>query len=213
VEWFVANWSFIWGLAWTHLSISIPPIILGSFIAIVMARVIPSKFVTPTRTILGAIYAIPSLALFVVLPAVLGTKFIGPTNVIIALTIYAITSMYFSARDAFSQVPVATMTTSRALGMNSRQIFVHVELPLAVPGLISGLRVAAASTISIASIGAVVGVRNLGYLFIDGFQRKIPEEIISGLVAISVIALALDVGLWLLGRAMTPWRHAKVARA
>jgi osmoprotectant transport system permease protein len=82
-----------------------------------------------------------------------------------------------------------------------------------VPGLISGLRVAAASTISIASIGAVVGVRNLGYLFIDGFQRKIPEEIISGLVAISVIALALDVGLWLLGRAMTPWRNAKVARA
>lgn len=94
--------------------------------------------------------------------------------------------------------------------MNPRQVFVHVEFPMAVPGLIAGLRVAAASTISIASIGAVVGVRNLGYLFIDGFQRKIPEEIISGVLAISVIALALDIGLWLVGRLLTGWRFVKV---
>ena len=212
MEWFLANASFVGGLAATHLSISVGPIIIGSLLAILLARVIPRRFVNPTRTVLGAIYAIPSLALFVALPALLGTSYIGPTNVVIALTLYVITSMYFSARDAFSQVPLATMTTSRALGMNSRQLFVHVELPLAVPGLIAGLRVASASTISIATIGAVVGVRDLGYLFLDGFQRKIPEEIISGIVAVCVIALALDAGLWLIGRLMTPWRNARVNR-
>ena len=71
----------------------------------------------------------------------------------------------------------------------------------------------AASIISIASIGAVVGVRNLGYLFIDGFQRKIPEEIITGVLAIFVIALTLDVGLWLVGRMLTRWRFIKVEHA
>ena len=212
MEWFIANASFVGGLAATHLSISVGPIIIGSLLAILLARVIPRRFVNPARTVLGAIYAIPSLALFVALPALLGTSYIGPTNVVIALTLYVITSMYFSARDAFSQVPLATMTTSRALGMNSRQLFVHVELPLAVPGLIAGLRVASASTISIATIGAVVGVRDLGYLFLDGFQRKISEEIVSGIVAVCVIALALDAGLWLIGRLMTPWRNARVNR-
>jgi osmoprotectant transport system permease protein len=93
-----------------------------------------------------------------------------------------------------------------ALGMSRFQLFVHVELPMAIPGLISGLRVVSATTVSMAAIGAVVGVRNLGYLFLDGFQRRIPEEIVTGLVAVFVIAIAFDGGLWLLGRALTPWR-------
>ncbi len=213
MDWFVANWSFVAGLAATHMSVSLLPIVVGSLLAIALARVVPARFANPTGGVLGAVYAIPSLALFVTLPALIGTDFTGPTNVVIALTIYAVASMYFSARDAFSQVPRATSTTAVAMGMNARQIFFHVELPMAVPGLIAGLRVAAASTISIASIGAVVGVRNLGYLFVDGFQRKIPEEIISGVLAVFVIALALDVGLWLVGRLITPWRFVKVDRA
>jgi len=210
MEWFVANWTFVAGLAVTHVSVSAAPIAVGAILAVVLARVTPARLVNPARSVLGAVYAIPSLALFVTLPVLIGTNFTGPTNVIIALTIYVIASMYFSAHDAFNQVPRPTITNAESMGMSRRQVFVHVELPLAVPGLIAGLRVAAASTISIASIGAVVGVRNLGYLFIDGFQRKIPEEIISGVLAIFVIALALDIGLWLIGRLLTGWRFVKV---
>lgn len=213
MDWFIANWSFVAGLAATHLSISATPIVVGALIAIVLAKVIPSRLVGFTGGILGAVYAIPSLALFVTLPVIIGTDFIGPSNVVIALTVYVVTSMYFSARDSFGQVPSSVLTAATALGMNSRQIFINVELPMAIPGLIAGLRVASASTISIASIGAVVGVRNLGYLFVDGFQRKIPEEIISGVVAVFVIGLTLDAGLWLLGRLITPWRNVQVNRA
>ena len=213
MEWLIANWSLIVGLTATHLAVSVVPILLGAAFGIVLARVIPNRFAGTTRGILGSIYAIPSLALFVTLPIVIGTDFIGPTNVVIALTIYVISSFYFSARDAFAQVPEAARVSATALGMNARQMFFHVELPLAVPGLIAGLRVATASTLAIASIGAVVGVRNLGYLFTDGFQRKIPEEIISGILAIFVISLLLDFGLWILGRVLTPWRRAAVARA
>ena len=210
MEWFITNWTFVVGLATTHLSVSVVPILVGALLAVVFARVTPTRWVNPARGSLGAIYAIPSLALFVTLPALIGTDFTGATNVVIALTIYVLASMYFSAHDAFNQVPRPTVTNAESMGMNPWQVFVHVELPMAVPGLIAGLRVAAASTISIASIGAVVGVRNLGYLFIDGFQRKIPEEIVTGILAICVIALTLDVGLWLVGRLMTRWRFVKV---
>jgi osmoprotectant transport system permease protein len=213
MTWVVSNWSFIVGLTLTHLAVSVVPIVLGAILGIALARIIPSRFAGATRGILGSIYAIPSLALFVTLPVILGTSFIGPTNVVIALTIYVVASFYFSARDAFAQVPPATLVTATALGMNTRQLFFHVELPLAIPGLIAGLRVATASTLAIASIGAVVGVRNLGYLFVDGFQRKIPEEILSGILAIFVISLILDVALWLLGRALTPWRRVRTAHA
>lgn len=206
MEWFFANASFVAGLALTHLSIVIVPIVLGSILAIVGARLVRARWVPGTTAVLGAVYAIPSLALFVALPALIGTPFIGPTNVVIALTIYAVASMFFSARDAFSQVPTSTKTTATALGMSPWQLFVHVELPMAIPGLISGLRVVSATTVSMAAIGAVVGVRNLGYLFLDGFQRRIPEEIVTGLFAVFVIAIAFDGGLWLLGRALTPWR-------
>jgi osmoprotectant transport system permease protein len=213
MDWFVANWTFVAGLGATHLSVSVIPILVGAFLAVMFARITPTRWTNTTRGVLGAIYAIPSLALFVTLPVLIGTDFTGPTNVVIALTIYVIASMYFSAQDAFNQVPRPTVTNAESMGMNSQQVFFYVELPMAVPGLIAGLRVAAASTISIASIGAVVGVRNLGYLFIDGFQRKIPEEIITGILAIFVIAIALDACLWLVGRLLTRWRFVKVDHA
>jgi osmoprotectant transport system permease protein len=206
MDWLVANWTFVAELSLTHLGIVVVPVIIGSVIAIVGARVVPARWVPPTAGALGALYAIPSLALFVALPALIGTDFIGPTNVVIALSVYAVASMFFSAHDAFNQVPQSTKTTATALGMNRTQLFFHVELPMAIPGLITGLRVVSASTVSMASIGAVVGVRNLGYLFVDGFQRRIPEEIITGIGAVFVIALAFDFGLWVIGRALTPWR-------
>lgn len=210
MSWFLKNTEFVLGLTLTHLWVSLVPLFIGSVIAVALAKFVPKKLTSPTNGFLGAVYAVPSLALFVALPALIGTSYLGPTNVLVALTIYVIASMFFSSRDALAQVPDSANFISRAQGLSRWQHFLHVELPLATPGLIAGLRVAAASTVSMASIGAVVGVRNLGYLFLDGFQRKIPDEIITGLVAIFVIAIALDLLLWLIGRALTPWTKKQV---
>jgi osmoprotectant transport system permease protein len=210
VSWFLKNTEFVFGLTLTHLWVSLVPLLIGSVLAIVLAKFVPKKLIAPTNGFLGAIYAVPSLALFVALPAIIGTSYLGPTNVLVALTIYVIASMFFSSRDALNQVPDSANFISRAQGLSPWQHFVHVELPLATPGLIAGLRVAAASTVSMASIGAVVGVRNLGYLFLDGFQRKIPDEILTGLLAIFVIAITLDLFLWLVGRLLTPWTNKGV---
>lgn len=210
MEWFLRNIDFVLRLMVTHIWVSLVPLLIGTILALALAKFMPRKLVSSTNQMLGAVYAIPSLALFVALPAIIGTSYLGPTNVLIALTIYVIASMFFSARDALNQVPSSATFISKAQGLSLWQHFIYVELPLATPGLIAGLRVAAASTVSMASIGAVVGTRNLGYLFLDGFQRKIPDEIFTGLVAIFVIALALDLLIWLLGRLLTPWNNKRV---
>lgn len=212
MEWVANNFEFVLGLSLTHLLISLVPLIIGSALAFVLARLSPQKFAGTIGTTFSAIYAIPSLAIFVALPALIGTSYLGPTNVVIALSVYVAASMFFSTRDSFSQVPAPALFIARAQGLSPLQLFIHVELPLAIPGLIAGLRVAAASTVSMASIGAIVGVRNLGYLFLDGFQRKIPEEILTGLVAIFVIGITMDIALWALGKALTPWTRKSAQR-
>ena len=212
MEWAAKNFDFVLELSVTHLLISLVPLVLGSVLAFALVRLTPLKLAGTIVTTFSAIYAIPSLAVFVALPAVIGTSYLGPTNVVIALSIYVAAAMFFSIRDAFSQVSTPTVFIARAQGLSPLQLFVHVELPLAIPGLIAGLRVAAASTVSMASIGAIVGVRNLGYLFLDGFQRKIPEEILTGLFAIFIIGIALDLGLWALGKVLTPWTRRSAQR-
>jgi osmoprotectant transport system permease protein len=213
MDWFLKNTEFVLSLTLTHLWVSLLPLGIGAVIAIGLARFMPARLVSATNGVLGALYAVPSLALFVALPAILGTSYLGPTNVLIALTLYVVASMFFSARDAFSQVPTAAMFIAKAQGFDPWQRFIHVELPMAIPGLIAGLRVAAASTVSMASIGAVVGTRNLGYLFLDGFQRKIPDEIITGLFAIFLIAITFDLLLWLIGKLLTPWAKRQLQHA
>ena len=211
MTWALNNFELIFQLTLTHLLVSLMPLALGIVLAVALARLTPASFAPGLTSVLGAVYAVPSLALFVSLPALIGTDFIGPTNVLIALTIYVISSMFFSARDAFASLPPATIEFAKAQGLSTSQRFFFVELPLAIPGLIAGARIAAASTISMASIAAVVGVRNLGYLFLDGFQRRIFDEVFAGLFAIFVIAIAVDLALWLLGRVLTPWsRRSRV---
>jgi osmoprotectant transport system permease protein len=132
--------------------------------------------------------------------------------VIIALALYAAAVMFLAARDAYAGVDPALVENAQAQGFSRAQLFLGVLLPAAAPALVSGLRVVAASTISMASIGAVVGVRNLGYLFLDGFQRRIQAEIITGLVVTAALAIAIDLALWAVGRALMPWQRAGVAR-
>jgi len=205
VTWVEQNLPLIWQLTATHLVISVIPFVLGTVVAIVLARLLRARSAAVTGVVLSAIFAIPSLALFVLLPPLIGTPFLGPANVIIALSLYAAATMFFTARDAFGAIDASVISFARAQGFSPLQRIRFVELPLALPGLIAGMRVVAASTVSLASIGAVVGVRNLGYLFLDGFQRRIPEEIITGILMTAMIALLFDAALWLLGRQLTPW--------
>nr|WP_158069052.1 ABC transporter permease subunit [Tessaracoccus sp. ZS01] len=162
----------------------------------------------PLVTGAALLYAIPSLPLFIVLPALIGTGVRDSLNVIVALTLYGLALMVPAVVDALRANEKGPVDAARALGYTRAARFLTVELPLAGPTLLAGLRVTSVSTVSLVTVGAVLGVPSLGMLFTDGFQRGITAEILTGLVMTAVVALVLDAAWVLLGRWLMPWRRA-----
>jgi len=156
-------------------------------------------------TLVGLLYTIPSLALFVVLPPLLGIGFLSEANVIIALTIYAVAIMARSVAEALASVDQGVKQAATAMGYSGWGRFWTVDFPLAGPVLLAGLRVVAVSTVSLLTVGIIIGVQSLGYLFTNGFQRGIVEQVLAGVVMVVIIALLFDALLVLLGRWLMPW--------
>ncbi len=115
-----------------------------------------------------------------ILPPILGTSLVSELNVTVALTIYAVAIMSRSVSDALLSVDPAIRQSATAVGYGSWRRFWAVEFPLAGPVILAGLRVAAVSTISLVTVGVLIGVESLGYLFTNGFQRRIVPEILAG---------------------------------
>jgi osmoprotectant transport system permease protein len=216
VNWLVNNYESILPLLLNHLRLSVIPITIG-FVASIPLGWLAWRF-KMTRgillTVAGLLYTIPSLALFTILPPLLGLPYLSETPVIIALTIYAIAIMARSSADAFGSVDAGVRQSATAVGYSSWQRFWQVELPLAGPVLVAGLRVVAVSTIALVTVGAIVGVKSLGYYFTDGYQRHILLEVLTGLVLTMALALLIDALIVLVGRLALPWaRTTPRARA
>ncbi|MFZ4893943.1 ABC transporter permease [Plantibacter sp. Mn2098] len=215
MNWVIDNWSMIWGLTLTHIGLSIPPIILGFAISLPLGWLAHRYRLTrgALLTISGILYAIPSLPLFVIMPSIIGTQILDPANVVVALTIYAIALLVRTIADALDAVDAGTRQSAQAVGFSPWQRFWRVEFPLAGPLMLAGVRVVSASTISLLSVGALVGVTNLGYLFTDGYARQFPTEIITGIVGTVLIAIVFDIILVVLGRVVMPWTRISSKRA
>lgn len=207
MNWIIDNLDLIGRLSLEHLRLSSVPILLGFLIAIPLGWVAWRYKLTRgvILTITGLLYTIPSLALFALLPPVLGISFLSELNVTIALTVYAVAIMARSVADALGSVDAGVRQSAVAMGYGPWRRFWGVEFPLAGPVLLAGLRVVSVSTIALVTVGALLGVESLGYLFTNGFQRRIVVEILAGVVATMVIALVIDALLVLLGRALMPW--------
>ena len=215
MTWVVNNLDLILELSVAHLRLSVAPIVLGFLISLPLGWLAYRFKLTRglLLTAAGLLFTIPSLALFVLLPPLLGISFLSEANVTIALTIYAVAIMTRSVSDALGSVDPAVRQSATAVGYGSWRRFWAVEFPLAGPVILAGLRVAAVSTISLVTVGILIGVQSLGYLFTNGFQRRIVPEIFAGVVMVVVIALLVDYLLVLLGRALMPWsRKQKTVR-
>ncbi|MCJ1694798.1 ABC transporter permease [Rathayibacter caricis DSM 15933] len=215
MNWVVNNVDSIVANLIAHLVLSVPPILL-SFVISVPFGWFANRYRWSRGTLLtalGVLYAIPSLAMFILLPAVLGIPLRSTANVIIGLTLYGIALMVRTTADALSAVSEDVIQSATAMGYSAWARFWKVEFPLAGPVLLSGLRVVTVSTVSLVTVGAVLGIQSLGLLFTDGFQRGITGEIVSGIVLTIALALALDALLVLLGRLLMPWTAADRARS
>lgn len=214
MTWLWANLGLIWQLTLDHVALSVPPIVLGFLLALPVGW-LANRHQASRGVLLsigGVLYAIPSLPLFVMMPLILGTKILDPINVVVALSIYALALMVRVASDALASVDTDVIASSTAIGYSDWSRFWRVELPLAGPVLLAGLRVVSVSTVSLVSVGAIVGVDSVGFLFLNGFQRAFPEEILIGIIASVLIAFVFDVALVLAGRALMPWAPALRSR-
>ena len=207
MEWFLANVPEVLSLGGYHLIQAVVPLVLSVVIAIPLAQL--ARF----NKVLGAailsvgslLYTIPSLALFVILPGILGTKILDFANIIVALTIYAVALLVRSTLDALNSVDDSLRQSATAMGYRPLQRFLQVDLPLSIPVLFAGLRVISVSNISLVTVGSLLGIPSLGYFFTDGLQRNFPTEIVVGILGTLVLALLMDVVLVLMQRLLTPW--------
>jgi osmoprotectant transport system permease protein len=213
-SYFTNHQSEIGKETWTTVWLAALPLLIGTLIALPVgwwaSRV--RWLYLPLITTAGILYTIPSIVLFVSMPGLIGTKILSPANVAIALTVYTFALMVRVSADAFGAVSSDTMSAAAAMGFTTRQRLFSVQLPIAVPVLGAGIRVAAVSNVSLVSVASTIGVAQLGSLFIEGSQTSDLHPIVLALILFVLLALVFD-GLVLLGiRVLTPWQRAVTAR-
>ncbi|HEU5007971.1 MAG TPA: ABC transporter permease [Jatrophihabitantaceae bacterium] len=203
---------------WSHAWLSVVPVVVGLAVSLPLGWIARRYKWTypPMVSLTGLLYTIPSIALFVILPRLLGTQILDPINVVIALAIYTVALMVRVVADGLGAVPEDVAQAATAMGYTTVGRLVKVDLPIALPVIAAGLRVATVSNVSMVAVAATVGVPELGQLFTNGFQLSAGSPyyppIALGIVLCVVLALVLDALIVLLNRLLTPWRRAAGAR-
>ncbi|GAB2809911.1 ABC transporter permease subunit [Actinocorallia aurea] len=203
-DWIASHLGQFGDLTLEHLKLSLLPVLLGLLLAVPLG-VLCARWgwlYPPVLTVANILYAVPSLALFLVL-----LDFTGLTiwTVVIPLTLYTLSVLVPNVVDGLRQVPDSTRQAAIAMGYTPLRRLLAIELPIAVPVIMAGVRVATVSNISLVSVGALIGIGGLGKLFKDGFDLQFTTPVLAGIVLIITLAVVFDLALVLLQRALTPW--------
>ena len=195
-----------------HVQITVAAVVLAVLIAFPLALV-ARRLPRLESSILGvstALYTVPSLALFPLLVPFTG---LTATTVVIGLAIYALTILVRSMLEGLRSVPEEVRESATGLGYGATRRLLRVELPLALPVMMGGLRVATVSTVALTTVGTVVSFGGLGNMISDGVLTNFRAELATASILCVVLAVVLDLLIvgsqWLL----TPWTHGKVAVA
>jgi osmoprotectant transport system permease protein len=187
-----------------HLGLTLAAVALGLAIAFPLA-LLARRHPRLESSILGVstgIYTVPSLALF---PLLLPFTGLSPATVVIGLALYALTILVRAFLDGFRSVPADVVESATGLGYSRWRLLARIELPLAVPVIMAGLRVATVSTVALTTVGALVSYGGLGNLLVTGVAQSFRAQILTASVLCVLIALAFDVVLVLAQRVLTPW--------
>jgi osmoprotectant transport system permease protein len=211
--WF--SWSYvtdngptILGYLGEHVRLTVLAVLIGAAIALPLA-LIGRRFRWLAGPLLGIstiVYTIPSLALFALLFPLSG---LSSTTVLIGLIAYSLVILLRNFLAGLASVPDDVREAARGMGYGTARMFLAVELPLALPTFMAGLRIATVSTVALTTVGVLVGHGGLGQLIIGGFNANFYRaEIVTGSLLCVLLALLLDLLLAGAGRAMTPWSRA-----
>jgi osmoprotectant transport system permease protein len=165
----------------------------------------------PILSVSGVLYTIPSLALFALLGPLLGLTF---QTALVGLVLYALLAIVRNALTGLRQVPPEVRDAAKGMGYGRAQLLWRIDLPLALPGIITGLRIATVSTVALVTVTAIVSYGGFGMLILTGFNQNFYRpQIMAGSLACVALALVFDLLLVLLGKALMPWsRRARAAK-
>jgi osmoprotectant transport system permease protein len=190
-----------------------------SFVSVAIALVIAiplgifaarrRSFYGPLTIVTGLLYTIPSFSVFTIL-LFLGFS-VGATPAIIALVLYSLLILIRNVVTGLDSVPAETIDAARGMGLTARQILLGVELPLALPVIVAGIRIAVVTVIGIAVIGAYIGAGGLGSLVFTGIDRDFPTMYLTGALFATLLAIVCDLALVRVERLLSPWAAARRA--
>jgi osmoprotectant transport system permease protein len=208
--WTLGHLDQIWTRIIQHFQLIIVPMLIGIAISLILAvwAVRQRWAYAPVTLITGILYTIPSLAAFAVLRPITGLSFITAW---IPLTTYTLLILFRNFTAGFTSVPAEILEAAEGMGYTRRQRLLRVELPLAVPLMIAGIRLASVTTIGLATIVAVLGDQfgGLGQLITEGIQTFFPTKYLLGAIISVVLAVGADILFVRLERLITPWARAR----
>jgi osmoprotectant transport system permease protein len=188
-----------------HATLTAQAVVIAALVAIPLA-VSAYWFRSLTGPILafsGVLYTIPSLALFAFVAPYVGT---GTATVLLGLVLYALLLIIRNSLAGLNQVPAEVRDAADGMGYGRFARLLRIDLPLALPGIITGVRLATVSTVALVTVGVLVGHGGLGQLILGGFRNNFYKaEIVTGTVLCVALALVLDLVLAGVGRLLTPW--------
>lgn len=194
-----------------HIWLALLPVAIAFVLALPLGALVhrygPARHIALTTG--SVVYTVPSLALLLLLPGVLGTSVLDPINVVIALTLYSLALLVRTTADGLDAVDPTVLQAATAMGYRPVRRWFTVQLPLAMPVILTGLRVATVANVSMVSVAALIGIGGLGQLFTRGFQLGFYlPPIVIGLVLSVALAVVADVLIVALQRGLTPWTRA-----
>ena len=213
MNWISSNIDRIVSLTISHAYLTLVPTILGLIVALPLgwwAHRSGRGYAAIVGTA-GLLYTIPSLALFIILPVILGTKILDPINIVVALAIYSTALLVRSVVDGLRAVPPAVRQSATAVGYGWPRRLFKVEFPLAMPVIFAGLRVVTVSNIALVSVAVLVGSGALGKLFDLGFTSYFYTPIIIALILMLTLSLIFDALILLIQRGTLPWLRRRPA--
>ncbi len=193
-----------------HLQLTIIPLIIGFVLSLILAiwAVRQPRVYGPITAVSGILYTIPSLAAFALLVPI--TK-LSIVTAVIPLTTYTLLILVRNIVAGFNAVPADVLEAAEGMGYTRRERLFRVELPLAIPLMLAGLRLASVTTIGLATIVSVLGdsFGGLGQLITEGLQTFFPTKYLLGAVLSVILAFAADFLFVRFERLVTPWAHAR----
>ncbi len=208
-DWIVDNADVIARRLGEHLLVTVIAVLAGfviSFAIALLVRRFPALY-GPVLGVTGVMYSIPSIALFVILIPVTGLSLLTAE---IALVSYTLVILVRNIVTGLRQVPAEVLEAADGMGYTNLQRLWRVELPIATPVILAGLRIATVTTIGLVTIATLIGMGGLGYLIVNvGIQRRFATATITGVAVVVLLSVLVDLLIFEAQRRLTPWARAR----